>query len=264
MPAIFDSHAHYDASAFDGDREALLASLPARNVAGIVNAASDLASSRSGVELAGRYPYIWAAVGIHPEEAGHASEADWEECRRLAAHPRVVAVGETGLDYHYEDACPRDVQRDWFRRHLELAAAMALPVIVHDRDAHEDVLRLLQEYRPQGVVHCFSGSVEMMREITALGMYIGLGGAVTFKNARRPVEAAAAVPADRLLLETDAPYMAPVPLRGKRCDSSYILHTAERIAEIRGIPVEELLSATETNARRLFRIQPDGSVQKNG
>lgn len=255
MPAIFDSHAHYDAEAFDEDREALLASLPGKNVAGVVNAASDAASAQKSVWLAEKYPFLWAAAGIHPEEAAGAGEEDLAICRRLLGHPRVVAVGEIGLDYHYEDACPRETQLLWFRRQLALAVELDKPVIVHDREAHEDVLRLLEEFRPRGVVHCFSGSVEMMRQVVRMGMYIGLGGAVTFKNARKPVEVAAAVPADRLLLETDAPYMAPVPFRGRRCDSSLIACTAERIAEIRGVEMTELLEQTARNARTLFQIE---------
>ena len=255
MPAIFDSHAHYDAEAFDEDRDALLASLPGKNVAGVVNAASDAASAQESVWLAEKYPFLWAAAGIHPEEAAGAGEEDLAICRRLLGHPRVVAVGEIGLDYHYEDACPRETQLLWFRRQLALAVELDKPVIVHDREAHEDVLRLLEEFRPRGVVHCFSGSVEMMRQVVRMGMYIGLGGAVTFKNARKPVEVAAAVPADRLLLETDAPYMAPVPFRGRRCDSSLIACTAERIAEIRGVEMTELLEQTARNARTLFQIE---------
>lgn len=255
MPAIFDSHAHYDAEAFEEDRDALLASLPGKNVAGVVNAASDAASAQKSVELAEKYPFLWAAAGIHPEEAAGAGEEDLAICRRLLGHPRVVAVGEIGLDYHYEDACPRETQLLWFRRQLALAVELDKPVIVHDREAHEDVLRLLEEFRPRGVVHCFSGSVEMMRQVVRMGMYIGLGGAVTFKNARKPVEVAAAVPADRLLLETDAPYMAPVPFRGRRCDSSLIACTAERIAEIRGVEMTELLEQTARNARTLFQIE---------
>jgi hydrolase, tatD family len=255
MPAIFDSHAHYDAEAFDEDRDALLASLPGKNVVGVVNAASDAASAQKSVWLAEKYPFLWAAAGIHPEEAAGAGEEDLAICRRLLGHPRVVAVGEIGLDYHYEDACPRETQLLWFRRQLALAVELDKPVIVHDREAHEDVLRLLEEFRPRGVVHCFSGSVEMMRQVVRMGMYIGLGGAVTFKNARKPVEVAAAVPADRLLLETDAPYMAPVPFRGRRCDSSLIACTAERIAEIRGVEMTELLEQTALNARTLFQIE---------
>lgn len=254
MNGIFDSHAHYDAEQFDEDRDELLGRLPSLGVAGVVNAASSLASARASIALAERYPYLYAAVGIHPEEAGTLTDGDLDELRRLYAHPKVVAIGEIGLDYHYEDACPRVVQQDRFRRQTALAAQLGAPVIVHDREAHEDVLQVLREYRPAGVIHCFSGSVETMREAVKLGLYIGLGGAVTFKNARKPVEAAAAVPLDRLLVETDAPYMAPVPHRGKRCDSSLIVHTAQRIAQARGIDAEEVLRATAENARRLFGI----------
>ena len=257
MAGIFDSHAHYGDTAFDPDRETLLATLPQKGVTGVIEAGVDPASSEAGLRLAHRYRYIWAAVGVHPEEAGRATD-DWlTRIAALSRDPRAVAIGEIGLDYHYEDACPREIQKQWFRRQLALAVERDLPVIVHDRDAHEDTLALLREYRPRGVVHCFSGSVEMMREVVGLGMYIGLGGAVTFRNARRPVAVAAAVPSDRLLLETDAPYMAPEPHRGTRCDSSLIAFTAQRIAQERGIPPEELLALTEQNARTLFRLPPE-------
>lgn len=254
MASIFDSHAHYDDPAFDPDREALLAALHADSVCGIVNASASMTSSHASVQLAQAHPYVWAAVGVHPEEARNMTDADYDELRRLYAQPRVVAVGEIGLDYHYEDACPREKQLEVFERQLLLAQELGAPVIVHDREAHEDVLRLLQKHPVRGVVHCFSGSVEMLREVVKLGMYIGLGGTVTFKNARRPVEAAVAVPADRLLLETDAPYMAPTPYRGKRCDSGMIAYTAARIAELRGVPVEAVLEQTRQNACTLFGI----------
>lgn len=255
MAQIFDTHAHYDDTAFDADRDMVLAGLPATGVGAVVNAAVDPASARQGIALAEKYAYVYAAAGVHPEEAARATD-DWlgavAQCLR---HPKVRAVGEIGLDYHYEDGCPRPIQLEWFRRQLALAVEYGLPVIVHDRDAHADTLELLSEYRPQGVVHCFSGSVEMMRQIVSLGMYIGLGGAVTFKNARRAVEVAEAVPADRLLLETDAPYMAPEPHRGKRCHSGLIADTAARIAAIRGVTTDELLDVTYTNACRLFGIR---------
>lgn len=204
--------------------------------------------------MAAEYPYIYAAVGVHPETAHTFDAATIPTLRELAAAPKVVAIGEIGLDYHWEDNAPRAVQIACFERQLALANELSLPVIVHDRDAHEDTLRLLQKHHPRGVLHCFSGHVEMMREAVALGMYIGLGGAVTFKNAKKPVAVAAAVPADRLLLETDAPYMAPVPCRGQRCDSRLIAHTAAVIAEVRGVAVEELLEVTTQNAKRLFGI----------
>ena len=252
MAMIFDSHAHYDDEAFDTDRAELLASLPAQGVGAVINAATDPVSAERCLRMAATYPHIYAAVGIHPEAVDRATD-DWlTHIAHLAREQKAVAIGEIGLDYHYDDAAPREIQRQWFRRQLALAGEMNLPVIVHDRDAHEDVLTLLREYRPRGVVHCFSGSVEMMREVVALGMYIGLGGATTFKNAKRPAAVAAAVPVDRLLLETDAPYMAPEPCRGHRCDSTLIRYTAARIAELRGVSTEELLEVTYANAEKLF------------
>lgn len=252
MALIYDSHAHYDDTAFDPDRDALLGDLPARGVGAVVNAATDPASAKRLLALAARYPYLRTAAGIHPEAVAKATD-DWlGEIYRLSLQPGVVAIGEIGLDYHWEDNAPREVQKEWFRRQLALACERGLPVIVHDRDAHEDTLTLLREYKPRGVLHCFSGSVEMMREVVDLGMYIGLGGVTTFKNARRPAAVAAAVPADRLLLETDAPYMAPEPCRGQRCDSSLIAHTAAKIAELRGVDTDTLLQTTWDNAVRLF------------
>ena len=251
---IFDSHAHYDDEAFDQDRGEILRNLPAQGICRIVNVGADVQGCRDAVALAAAYPYIYAGVGIHPECVNDTPDEALNEVETLLDAPKVVAVGEIGLDYHFEDNAPREVQREWFAKQLALANRRGFPVIVHDRDAHGDTMELLCKYRPKGVVHCFSGSVEMMREVVRLGMYIGLGGAVTFKNARVPVEVAAAVPLDHLLLETDAPYMAPVPYRGKRCDSSMIAKTAERIAEIRQMPVEELLKATQQNASRLFGI----------
>lgn len=253
MTEIFDSHAHYDDTAFDADRETLLAALPQSGVTGVICPGVSVASSERCIALARQFGFIRAAVGIHPSDIGEAADGDIDRLRALCAAPEVVAVGEIGLDYHYDDS-PREVQRQWFEAQLRLAAEIGLPVIVHDREAHEDVLTLLRKYRPHGVVHCFSGSVETMRETVALGMYIGLGGAVTFKNARKPLEVAAAVPADRLLLETDAPYMAPVPYRGRRNDSAYITETAAVIAAVRGVTPEELGRQTADNARKLFGI----------
>ncbi len=251
---IFDSHAHYDDEAFDADRAALLTELPGKGICNIVNCGADLPSSRTSVELAAKYDYIYAAVGIHPECANDVPADYMEQLKALVLQKKVVAVGEIGLDYHFEDNAPRDVQRALFEAQIFLAKEHDLPIIVHDRDAHGDTMELLRKHRPRGVVHCFSGSVEMAKEVVRLGMYIGLGGAVTFKNARVPVEVAAAVPADRLLVETDCPYMTPVPFRGKRNDSSLIAYTAARLAEIRGITTEELLLLTRRNAEGLFGI----------
>lgn len=254
MAMIFDSHAHYDDSAFDEDRDALLRSFPARGVEGVINCAVNAASARQSVQLAETYPHVWCAVGIHPEEAASATPEELEACLALATHPKAVAIGEIGLDDHYEDACPRDRQQYWFEQQLDAAVRLDLPVIVHDREAHEDTLNRLTKFRPRGVVHCFSGSVEMARQVIRLGLYIGIGGVVTFKNARKLVEVAAEIPLDRLLLETDAPYMAPVPHRGKRCDSTLIADTARVIADIRDIPVEQLLAQNRQNITDLFGI----------
>ena len=251
---IFDSHAHYDSHKFDHDRTQVLSEfLPAHDVGCVINCGSDFASSEFSLKLAEEYDYIYAAVGVHPHEAEEAGE--WDEARltKLAMHEKCVAIGEIGLDYHY-DFSPRPLQKEWFERQMALANKLQKPIIVHDREAHAHTWELLKAHRPQGVVHCFSGSVEMARDILSLGMYIGLGGAVTFKNAKTPVEVAAYLPLDRILLETDCPYMTPVPYRGGRCDSSHIAVTAARIAEIKNITVEQLLAAAEENARRLFGL----------
>ena len=251
---IFDSHAHYDDSAFDSDREELLAMLPQKGVCHVINAGASLKGSAASIALAEKYEYFHAAAGIHPEDAFGLPE-DWQEqLKKMLAHPKVVAVGEIGLDYYYEDACPREIQQQVFEAQLKLAKEFDLPVIIHDREAHGDTMEFLRKYRPRGVVHCFSGSAEMAKEVVSLGMYVGLGGVVTFKNARHPLEVAAVVPPDRLLNETDAPYMAPVPYRGKRCDSTLIPYSAAKIGEIKGVSAQEVLSWGRENAARLFGI----------
>ncbi len=252
--SIFDSHAHYLDGAFDNDRDELLQRLFSTDVCGIIEAGTTASSSEQAVKLANRFEKLYATVGIHPEEAASAIDSDINVIRKLASNEKVVAIGEIGLDYHYEDCCPRDVQKRWFQRQLELAKELDLPVVIHDREAHEDTVASLKEYTPRGVVHCFSGSVETAKEVLKLGMYIGIGGVVTFKNARKLVEVAAMVPEDRLLLETDAPYLAPVPHRGHRCDSSMIRFAAETIAGIRGVTAEEVLSWGIRNACDLYGI----------
>ncbi len=253
--SIFDSHAHYDDEAFDGDRESLLNELPRQGICRVINCGADLKSSRASVKLAADYPYIYAAVGIHPECAKDAPEDYAGHLESLLAENKVVAVGEIGLDYHFEENAPKEVQKAVFETQIRLAQKHNLPVIVHDRDAHGNTIELLRKLKPAGVVHCFSGSVEMAEEVIRLGMYIGLGGAVTFKNARVPVEVAAAIPLERMLMETDCPYMAPVPFRGKRNDSTLIAYTAAKIAEIRGITIETVLNASRHNAEALFGIK---------
>ena len=250
---IFDSHAHYDDERFDGDRDALLESLPARGVRYIMNAASDLESARTGIALAERYAYVYASAGVHPHEAAKAPDDLAQQLVQLSRSEKVRAIGEIGLDYHY-DFSPREKQLEVFELQLQTANELSLPVIIHDREAHADTLRLLQTYRPRGIVHCFSGSAEMARELIKLGLYIGFTGVVTFKNARRVLEAAQAVPLERMLIETDCPYMAPEPLRGKRCDSSMLVHTAARLAQLKDMDVQTLADITCKNAKTVYAI----------
>lgn len=250
MYSIFDSHAHYNDRRFDEDREAVLRSLPAQGVKTVLNCGTTLASSEVCLQMAEQWDYLYTACGVHPHEAEQ--EADKiVTLPSLLTHPKCVAVGEIGLDYHY-DFSPRDVQKQVFEHQLQIAKEADLPVIVHDREAHEDTMNLLKKYRPTGVVHCFSGSAEMAKEVVKLGMYVGFGGALTFKGAKKPLEAAAVVPKELLLMETDCPYMAPVPHRGKRCDSSMIPLSAAVIAQIWQCTVEEVLEITAANAERLF------------
>lgn len=253
MENIFDTHAHYDDEAFDSDRDMLLQSLSAKGIVNVIDCGCDIKSSKKALELSEKYDFIFAAVGIHPHEAEDANENALEEVRRLSKHKKAVAIGEIGLDYHY-DFSPREIQKEFFEKQIILANELQMPIIVHDREAHEDTLELLRKYKPKGVLHCFSGSVESAKEIVSLGMYIGLGGAVTFKNARKPLEVAEWLPLDRLLLETDAPYMTPVPFRGKRNESSLIPYTALKIAEVKGIDAQLVVDKANENARRLFGI----------
>lgn len=250
---IFDTHAHYDDSRFDEDRDELLSSLSHKGVTNIINCGCDLKSSLTTLELAEKYDFIYAALGVHAHEAEEATEEDLAEIKELYSRKKVVAVGEIGLDYHY-DFSPRDRQIEIFERQIILAKELDLPIIVHDRESHEDTMNLLKKYRPKGVVHCFSGSVEMAKEVVKLGMYIGLGGAVTFKNARKPIEVAEYLPIEYLLLETDAPYMTPVPFRGQRCDSAHIAFTAQKIAEVKGMDTQELIDICNENSKSLFGI----------
>lgn len=249
---IFDTHAHYDDAQFNEDRDALVKRLPSSGISFIVNCGTDVNSSRESIALAEKYPFIYAACGVHCHEASMMSDGDLTLIKAmLRSNKKAVAVGEIGLDYHY-DFSPHETQLAVFEKQLELANELGKPVIIHDREAHEDTYRLLRKYHPKGVVHCFSGSPESALEIVKLGMYIGLGGAVTFKNARKPCEVAQAIPLDRLLLETDCPYMTPVPFRGSRCDSSYIPYTAEKIARLRNMDVQLLIDKTAENAKTLF------------
>ena len=251
---IFDTHAHYDDFKFDEDRAAVLSELTENGVELVINCGCDLKSCKKSIDICDSFDYFYCALGIHPSEISDESESELEEIKNLCDYKKCVAVGEIGLDYHYYFV-PRDRQIIFFEKQLQFAVERDLPVIVHDREAHEDTMTLLKKYKPKGVLHCFSGSVEMAKEIVRLGMYIGLGGAVTFKNARKPLEVAEYLPEDRLLLETDCPYMAPVPNRGKRCTSDMISFTAEKIAEVRKTDTQQLIDQTMLNAKILFNIK---------
>ena len=253
MNNIFDSHAHYDDGWFDEDRDALLGSLPEKGVCGVVNNSVDIENAKRVIAMAEKYGFMYAAVGVHPENLENLPGDYLDRIAELTKHPKVVAVGETGLDYHWD--IPRELQKRVFEEQLKLSLDLKMPIIVHDREAHGDVFDLLRRYRPNALVHCFSGSVELMREAVRMGMYISLGGVVTFKNARHSVEVASEIPLDRLLLETDAPDMAPVPCRGKRCDSSMIIFAAEKIAQLRDMTAQQVLDITAENAKRFYSIE---------
>ncbi len=251
---FIDSHAHYNDHAFSEDREALLAALPTEGIRAVINIGDSLAASRTVLEMAHRYPYLYAAVGVHPENTREITDDALVLLEEMLRDEKAVALGEIGLDFHYDDV-PRPIQREAFRKQLRLARRLGKPVVIHDREAHGECLSILQEEGITcGVMHCFSGSVEFMQEILRQGLYIALGGVVTYKNARHAVDVAAHVPPERLLLETDCPYLAPVPHRGKRNASPYIRHTAERIAEIRGISLDALAAQTVENTKALFGI----------
>lgn len=252
---IFDTHAHLDDRAFDTDRAALLSQLPGLGLALVMNPGCSLASSRAAAALAENYDYVYAAVGSHPDAADEVTEDVLEQYRQLARQcPKVRAIGEIGLDYHYEDI-PREVQQRAFRAQMSLARELELPVIVHEREAHEDGMRIVEEFpRVTGVFHCYSGSLEMAKVLIRRGWYIGFGGVLTFKNARKAVEAASQIPLDRLVLETDCPYMSPEPFRGRRNDPGRLHLVAERLAQLRGLSAEEIENITLENGKRLYRI----------
>ena len=255
---IFDTHAHYDDEKFNEDRDTVLKNVFEHGVSLIVDPACDLESCEKTLELSSKYDFVYSAVGIHPHSAESDGIGDWlGKIREFAKNKKVVAIGEIGLDYHY-DFSPREKQKEVFAAQLELANELNLPVIIHDREAHADTLELVKKYRPKGIIHCFSGSAETAREFLKLGMYIGFTGSVTFKNANKLLLAAEAVPEDRILLETDCPYMAPVPYRGQRCDSSLIPATAERLAEIRGTDAQTLIDRAFENGCRIYGINAEG------
>lgn len=252
---IFDSHAHYDDSQYDEDREEIIKNLKANNVEYVLNCGADIEGSRDSVSLSKKYDMFYGSVGIHPLYADKVTDEVLEELRVLAKEEKVVAIGEIGLDYFYEDSPSREVQKEAFIKQMQLAKELNMPVIIHDRDAHEDTLNILKEF-PEviGVVHCFSGSVEFARQCLALGYYLGFTGVVTFKNAKKALEVVKEIPLDKLLVETDAPYMAPTPYRGKRNRSEYIQYVIEKISEIKQITPEEISEITINNTKRLLKI----------
>lgn len=253
---IFDTHAHYDDEAFDTDREELLAGLPQAGIGWVANIASSVPSIDESIALARRFPHVYCALGIHPEHCADLTDALLEEIREKLKDDKAVAVGEIGLDYYWKEPDP-ELQRYWFARQLQLAREAELPVVIHSREAAADTMRIMKENRAEetgGVVHCYSYSAELAREFVKMGFYIGVGGVVTFKNAKKIVEVVREIPLEHILLETDCPYLAPVPFRGKRNSSMYLPHVVARIAEIKGVTEEEVISVTAGNARNMYRL----------
>jgi len=251
---IFDTHAHYDDKSFDEDRDELFVAMEQNNVKYIINQGVDIKTSKFAISLAEKYDFVYAAVGIHPQDINKLEDVNI--IKELASHKKVVAIGEIGLDYHYNDT-NKELQKKYFEAQLNLANEVNLPVVVHDRDALKDTLDTLKSIKVKntGVIHCFSGSVEMAKELIKLGYYLGFDGPITFKNAQKTIEVLEYIPLDRILIETDAPYLTPAPFRGKRNNSMYLTHVIDKIAEIKGIPAEEIANITLNNAKKLFKIQ---------
>lgn len=256
MNGIFDSHAHYDDNRFNKDREQVLHDITINGVMNVINVGCDIKSSKASIDLSEQYNFIYASVGVHPHEAVGATDNYIEQLTALSKHKKVVAIGEIGLDYHY-DFSPRDVQKQVFIEQLKLAQKINMPVIIHSREAVSDMMAILNEYKPCGVVHCFTGSAQAAIETIKLGMYIGFTGVVTFPNARKTLEVIDVTPLDRLLLETDCPYMAPVPYRGKRTTSDMIVETAKTIAKVKGISTQEIIDIAKENTNTLFGINQE-------
>ena len=251
---IFDTHAHLNDPAFDEDREELISGLPEKGIGFVMNVGCCLDSSKDCIALAEKYPFIYASVGSHPDSAGEVCEELMQTYLEMSKHSKVKAIGEIGLDYYYE-GFDREIQIKAFEMQMELARQAQLPVIVHERDAHGDGMDIVRKFPDvTGVFHCYSGAAELARQLVDLGWYIGFTGVLTFKNARKAVETAASIPLERILLETDCPYMSPEPFRGKRNDPGRLIHMAQKLAEIRYLPVEEIIEITTETAKRLYRI----------
>lgn len=255
---LFDTHAHFDDEQFDSDRDAVLKSLRDYGVSNIVNIGADMKGSYDSVKIAEDYDFAYATVGVHPHYAKDMTEADLLKLKELAQNKKVVAIGEIGLDYHYDGGENSEVQKKWFIRQLSLAEEMGMPVVIHDRESKGDCLEILKARKKvNGVVHCFSGSAETAKELLALGMMISFTGVITFKNARRAIEALKVIPLDRLMIETDTPYMAPEPHRGERNFSGYVEFVARKMAEVKGVSYEELVRITNQNAMKFFGIEKE-------
>lgn len=252
---IFETHAHYDDEQFDTDRDELLRSMEEGGVGTIVNVSATYESCENVVKLAEKYPFLYAAVGVHPDEVGALNEVTFARMKELFSNPKVVAVGEIGLDYYWDNES-HDFQKEWFVRQLALARELHLPVLIHSRDAAADTMEIMKAYGQglDGVIHCFSYSKEMAREYVKMGYYIGVGGVVTFKNAKKMKEVVEEVPLESILLETDCPYLAPEPNRGKRNSSLNLVYVAQKIAQIKGVTYEEVVAQTEENARKMYRL----------
>ena len=251
---IFDTHSHYDDEAFDGDREELINTIIENDVVGVINCAADMKSVKTTIELTKKYPMFYGAVGVHPCSANEINEETIEKLRISAKNERIVAIGEIGLDYYYDDNPSKEIQKSAFRAQMQLAKELSKPVIVHIRDAHEDALKILEEFEEvRGIIHCFSGSVEIARKCVKIGYMLGIGGVVTFKNSRRLVEVVKEIPMEHLLLETDCPYMAPVPHRGERNNSMYISEVIKKIAEIKSISEEEVANIALRNSQKFTK-----------
>lgn len=252
---LFDSHAHYDDKRFAEDYHEVILNAFDSGVKYILNAGSDIATSKKSIMLAEKFDFVYAAVGVHPHEVEKLSETDFDELKKMYSHKKVVAVGEIGLDYYY-DHSPRESQRHWFERQIELGKELNLPLIVHNRDSHEDMMNIIRKHAPfNGVLHCFTGSWEMAKELLSLGLYLSFGGPITFKNASKAIGIIEKMPEDRILIETDCPYLTPEPFRGKRNDSGYVHLVAKKISEIRGISIEEAAKRTTMNTKKLFGIE---------
>ncbi len=251
---FFDTHTHLDDEKFDTDRDELIESFKDEGLTLAVNIGANIKTSKNSIKLAEKYDFIYASVGVHPNDVGDMTESDLAQLEEWAKHPRVVAIGEIGLDYHYDEPDP-EIQKVWFERQLRLAQKLNMPYVVHDRDAHADVLEIIKKVGYfNGVMHCFSGSAEMARQVTDLGMYVSIAGQVTFKNAPKVQAVAQAVPLDKLLIETDSPYLTPEPFRGKRNNSAYVKYTAQKIAELRGMDVVKIARITMENGKRFYNI----------